>query len=69
MRTVALAGEIVTLTGGAGLVTVTVAIPDTAGKVVLVTCIVTGLDGTLAGAVYRPLESIAPPPFALQVTT
>jgi len=50
-RTVALVGEIVTLTAGGGLVTVTVAVPNTAGTVVLVAAIVTVPDGTLPGAV------------------
>ena len=53
-RTVALVGEIVMLTGGgggAGFVTVTVAVPNTAGTVVLVACTVTVPEGTLAGAV------------------
>jgi len=49
-RTVALVGEIVTLTGTPG-VTVTVAVPETVGRVVLVAVIVTALDGTFDGAV------------------
>ena|SRR5689334_23150732 len=68
-RTVALVGEIVTVTGGGGFTTVTLAVPVTGGTVVLVATIVTAPDGTLEGAVYRPVESIAPAPLTLQVTT
>jgi len=53
-RTVALVGEMVTLTGGGGgggLVTVTVAVPATGGVVLLVAVTVTGPEGTLDGAV------------------
>jgi len=51
IRTSALVGEIVTLTGGVGFVTVTLAEPDADGEATLVACTVTAPDGIVAGAV------------------
>ena len=49
--TLALEGETVTVTGGEGFVTVTLAEPVAVGDATLVACTVTAPDGTLAGAV------------------
>jgi hypothetical protein len=58
-RTVALVGEMLMLTGGGGLVTLTAALPTAEGTATLVACTVTFTgDG---GAVYRPvMESMNP---------
>jgi len=54
-RTLALAGEMATVTGGAGLVLATDALPTAEVTAVLVACTVTVAgDGTIEGAVYRP---------------
>jgi hypothetical protein len=60
IRTVARVGEIVTLTGGDGVI-VTAATPTAPGTAWLVACTATVAgDGTMAGAVYRPVASIHP---------
>jgi len=51
IRTSALVGEIVTLTGSVEFVTVTLAEPVAVGDATLVACTVTAPEGTLAGAV------------------
>lgn len=48
--------------------TVKVAVAEIVGLVVLVAVIVTGAAGATAGAVYRPLALIVPPPVTDQVT-
>ena len=61
IRTMALVGEMVTLTAAAGGVTVTRAVPITTGWVTVVACTVTVAgEGTLAGAVNKPVELIVP---------
>jgi hypothetical protein len=68
MRTVALVGEMLTLTCCDTGVTVTLAVPEAVPSATLVARIVTEPGGTLEGAVYSPLASMLPPPVAVHVT-
>ena len=59
--TLALDGFTLTLTGSGGLVMVTAALPIAVATTLLVACTVTVAgDGTLDGAVYKPLVETVP---------